>query len=79
MTFTRQRSETMNTLLMLVLVQWMILPPNAYGYIDPGTGSYILQMALAALFGALFTVKHYWSRIKIFLRSVFGKKGDEQV
>jgi len=78
-TFTRQRSANMTTFLLFVLVQGMILVPDAYGYIDPGTGSFMLQMALAALFGALFAVKHYWRRIKFFLKSIFGKKDDEQV
>lgn len=38
--------------------------PAAYSYLDPGTGSFILQTLIAALFGALFVVKSYWQRIK---------------
>jgi hypothetical protein len=44
-----------------------ILPlQNAYAYVDPGTGSYMLQLLMAALFGAAFTIKTYWRKIKAF-------------
>ena len=42
---------------------------DAQAYLDPGTGSYILQLILAGLFGTLFTVKIFWKRIKTFFES----------
>ena len=45
-------------------------------YIDPGTGSLIIQMLLAILVGAGFAVKIFWTRIKSFFSKVFGKKRD---
>ena len=36
---------------------------TAYGYLDPGTGSYILQILLGGLLGGLFVLKMYWRRI----------------
>ena len=39
---------------------------SAHAYIDPGTGSYILQIVLAGLLGAAFTVRIFWKRIKMF-------------
>ena len=33
-------------------------------YLDPGTGSYALQMLLAGLFGGLFVLKQSWSDLK---------------
>ena len=42
----------------------------AHAYVDPGTGSYVIQILIAALAGAAFAVKIYWGRIKgIFSRS----------
>ena len=38
------------------------------GYIDPGSGSYILQVALAGILGAAFAVKSYWTSIKTAIR-----------
>jgi len=44
---------------------------DAYAYIDPGTGSYFLQMLLAMLLGGLFAIKIFWSKIKSGLKSIF--------
>lgn len=35
-------------------------------YIDPGTGSYLVQMIIAAVLGGMFVLKTYWYRIKSF-------------
>ncbi len=42
---------------------------DVFAYLDPATGSIILQGILAALAGAMLTIKIYWARIKEF----FGK------
>ena len=47
-------------------------------YLDPGSGSFILQLLLAALLGAAFLVKVYWGKIKAFFGGVFSKKEQEQ-
>ena len=36
-------------------------------YLDPGSGSYLLQLLIAALVGSAFMLRTYWSRIKGFL------------
>jgi hypothetical protein len=33
-------------------------------YLDPGSGSYLLQLLIAGVLGGLFIVKMQWSRIK---------------
>ncbi|MBK6633823.1 MAG: hypothetical protein IPG38_05475 [Chitinophagaceae bacterium] len=35
-------------------------------YIDPGSGSYILQMIIAAVLGISFFFKNFWLAIKTF-------------
>ena len=35
-------------------------------YIDPGSGSYLLQAIIAAVLGALFYFKNIWFKIKSF-------------
>jgi hypothetical protein len=35
-------------------------------YIDPGSGSYVIQVIAAALLGAAFWIKMSWQRIKAF-------------
>ncbi|WP_165871579.1 hypothetical protein [Flaviaesturariibacter flavus] len=39
-------------------------------YIEPGSGSYLLQVIVAGIMGAGVVVKTYWWRIRMF----FGKK-----
>jgi hypothetical protein len=47
---------------------------DAYAYLDPGTGSYILQIILAGVAASLFVVKLFWAKIKMFVWTIFGKK-----
>lgn len=35
-------------------------------YIDPGSGSYLVQVVIAAVLGAAFWIKMSWQRIKAF-------------
>jgi hypothetical protein len=42
----------------------------AYGYLDPGTGSYILQLLIGGLLGGLFAVGLFWKRVLAFLKRV---------
>ncbi len=35
-------------------------------YIDPGSGSYLIQVVVAAVLGAAFWIKMSWHRIKSF-------------
>jgi hypothetical protein len=47
-------------------------------YLDPGSGSFILQLLIAGLVGAGFLVKAYWAKIKAFFtRSSEPKKDDD--
>jgi hypothetical protein len=51
-----------------------LLVRPAYGYIDPGTGSYVLQTLLAILFAAAYTLKIYWRHVAGFFRYTFSRK-----
>lgn len=48
----------------------VLAPAPAYGYLDPGTGSLIVQVTIAAAVGIATAMKLYWSRIKaVFSRA----------
>ncbi|MDP2720720.1 MAG: hypothetical protein Q8O75_02145, partial [bacterium] len=48
---------------------------KAHAYLDPGTGSYILQILAAGVLGGLFAVKTFWRSIRGFFSNIFsGKK-----
>lgn len=63
-------------LLALFAVLAAMLPRSAHAYLDPGTGSYILQILVAALFGSLFALKMYWNNVTGFLRNMFVRSAD---
>lgn len=44
-------------------------------YLDPGSGSFIIQMLLAGLFGILVAMRIYWKKIVAF----FNKNEDGEV
>ena len=50
---------------------------DAQAYLDPGTGSQFLQLFLAGLFGALFSIKIYWRKIKDFFKKPIGGKSKD--
>jgi hypothetical protein len=45
-------------------------------YLDPGSGSMILQIVIAAALGGAYAVKVYWKKIKRLFR---GKDAAEEV
>jgi hypothetical protein len=44
-------------------------------YLDPGSGSFIIQLLIAALLGASVAIRLYWTRIKGILP---GKKSPSE-
>jgi hypothetical protein len=48
-------------------------PREAHAYIDPGTGSYILQLLAAGVLAALFMLKVFWAKVKHFFAGFFVK------
>ncbi|HEX7556682.1 MAG TPA: hypothetical protein VF338_08660 [Leptolinea sp.] len=47
-------------------------------YLDPGSGSFILQVLLAALLGGAFAIKTYWKSIKRIFIKTPPEETDEQ-
>ena len=48
------------------------------GYLDPGTGSFILQMLIAFFLGSIFAIKIFWSKIRGFFERLFGIKPKDE-
>jgi hypothetical protein len=48
-------------------------------YLDPGSGSYLIQILIAALLGGAFAIKAFWKQISGFFASLFGKKKDDNL
>lgn len=58
-------------MLFLFLGFFLCLVPEARAYLDPGTGSMIIQVVIGGVLAVSYTVKVYWKKIKTFF---FGKK-----
>lgn len=43
-----------------------VYPSLGYSYLDPGTGSVLLQILFGGVAGVLVIVNLYWSRIRAF-------------
>jgi len=73
-----KRSRCLANSVVLVVLLLLIFTRDAHAYIDPGTGSYILQLIIAGLVGALFAVKIYWRKIKAFFSNPFSKEQEKE-
>ena len=47
-------------------------------YLDPGSGSYLLQLLIAGALGALFALRLYWKRVKGFFSRLLGRNSDAE-
>ena len=54
--------------ILLVAVVFAALSAPAYAYIDPGSGSMIVQGVLAAIAAIAMTAKLWWHRLLVLLR-----------
>jgi hypothetical protein len=51
-------------------VQLAIFSTAAHAYLDPGTGSILVQSLLAGIAGAAAVISLYWQRIKAFFSNM---------
>ncbi len=58
----------------IALAVAFLAPVAALAYIDPGTGSYVIQLAIAAFVGVMFSVRIFWKKIV----RLFKKGGPEE-
>lgn len=51
---------------------------RASAYIDAGSGSYLFQMAIAGLVGALYALKLFWKNVREFFARLFGGSAERR-
>lgn len=54
--------------MVIVLYMFAFMPTNAYAYIDPSTGSMIIQVVSAAALSGIVFFKIYWNKVKEWLK-----------
>ena len=53
-----------------LLILWLLtFPRPVHAYVDPGTGSYFIQLVVGGFLGLLYMLKVYWNRIRNFVAS----------
>ncbi len=50
----------------------LIAARDAHAYLDPATGSLLIQILVGAVLGASLTVKMWWFRVKELFARMFG-------
>ena len=57
----------------------LLLDPlqRPHAYLDPGSGSFILQIIVAGALGLGLALRAYWARISAAVRRLFGRRDDE--
>jgi len=62
---------------LLIMSFLFVFATHAYAYIDPGTGSMIIQGVLAAIAVCTVSIGIFWRRLKGFFGRLFGRKKDD--
>ena len=61
-------------LLFLSSIVFILLTTKSFAYLDPGTGSIILQAILGFVAASIATLTLYWNKFKNFFTKIFSKK-----
>jgi hypothetical protein len=56
----------------------LLISSPSYAYLDPGTGSIILQGLIAGIAVAIGVARGYWQQFKLFLANLTGKADDKK-
>ena len=65
---TQNRNRFLTSIALIVLLFVTVgLSAHTYAYVDLGTGSYMLQMLTAGLFGMIFAAKSLLIKLRMFL------------
>lgn len=55
------------TVVILCLVFIFLVPSTSFAYLDPGSGSMLLQLILGGVAGLVVVFKLYWGQLLTFL------------
>ena len=58
----------------LIVLTLVVAEGDALAYVDPGTGSYLIQIIIAGVLAAIFVIKGFWRSIRERLAGLFSRK-----
>ena len=56
-----------------IVTSSVLYPSSAFAYLDPGTGTIIMQAILAAITSTILFLSVFWLKVKRFLKNFFQK------
>ena len=62
----------------LLFIYFFFVNTNAYAYLDPGTGSFILQAIIGFLAAISAGFLYYWNKVKNFFIKIFKKNNIDE-
>ena len=66
------------TYLIYNIIAIFLIVTNAYAYLDPGTGSFILQAIIGFLAAISAGFLYYWAKVKNFFIKLLKKKNNDE-
>ncbi len=66
------------SILMLMGVIFLVFVKSVYAYIDPGTGSMLIQAFIAIVAGVSVSIGIFWRRLKSFFSRLSGRSTHER-
>ena len=60
------------------IIAIFLIVTNAYAYLDPGTGSFILQAIIGFLAALSAGFLYYWTKVKNFFLRLFKKNNNDE-
>ncbi len=73
---TRSTEHRTPSVLAVTTLGLLVAAPS-HAYLDPGTGSIILQGLLAGMAVGIGLLRRYWQQLKSFLAKRTGRSGDD--
>jgi hypothetical protein len=61
----------------IVALLLLLVPSLAHAYLDPGTGSYVLQLLIGTVLGGLFAVGVFWRRVVGSIKRLFKRRSSD--
>lgn len=69
----KKKTRVLCSFLVFAFSGFFLFPATAHAYLDPGSGSYILQIILAGALAAILAVKSFWRAAWAWIRNLFNK------
>lgn len=60
----------------MIIYLFSLLSPahDIAAYLDPGSGSFIIQLLIGGIVGLLLVIRTFWGRIKLFINNLLGRE-----